>query len=286
MESGIIVRETQNALTKNEHQVGLVSVEAARASQEVQGAIVSARNYPRDVNHCYQKILDSCKRPSLAAKAIYSYPRGGQTVKGPSIRLAEVLAQNWGNMKVGIKELSQNNGESLIEAFAWDLENNLWDVKQYTIKHERKSKGNINRLVDPRDIYEMVANQGARRKRACILGVIPADIVEAAVEQCENTLREGIKGNFDDKIRKMIIAFKDLGITKEHIEQKIGHAINIMTPDQFIEFQGIYLSLKDGQTKREEHFEIKAKELGVAKTLNDRLKEKTTAKDSANVEKA
>ena len=250
-----------------------VTVESARASHEIQGAIVSARNFPRNENQCFQSIMEACKRPSLATKAMYSYPRGGQTVKGPSIRLAEVLAQNWCNIKTGIKELSQSNGESLVEAFAWDLEKNVWEVKQYTIKHERKSRGNINRLTDPRDIYEMVANQGARRKRACILGIIPADIVEAAVEQCELTLKEGLKGNFDDKLRRMTIAFKEVGVTQEHLEEKLGHDLAITTLDEFVELSGIYQSIKDHHSKREDHFNIKAKEIGKAKDLNERLAE-------------
>ena len=255
-----------------------VSVESARASHEIQGAIVSARNFPRNQNQCYQSIIEACKRPSLAAKAMYSYPRGGQTVRGPSIRLAEVLMQNWGNMKTGTKELSQNNGESLVEAFAWDLEKNVWKVKQYTTKHERKSRGNINRLTDPRDIYEMVANQGARRERACILGIIPADIIEAAVEQCELTLKEGIKGNFDDKLRRMTIAFKEVGVTEEHLEEKLGHELAITTLDEFVDLSGIYQSIKDHHSKREDHFNIKPKDIGKAKDLNERLKNETKKK--------
>ncbi|BBP90994.1 hypothetical protein BsIDN1_46120 [Bacillus safensis] len=42
-------------------------------------------------------------------------------------------------------------------AYAWDLETNTRQTKIFTVKHERKAKGAITKLNDPRDIYELVA---------------------------------------------------------------------------------------------------------------------------------
>ena len=67
-------------------------------------------------------------------------PRGGQSVEGPSIRLAETLAQEWGNIQYGIRELSQSNGESTVEAFAWDIQTNTRQVKVFQVPHVRYSK--------------------------------------------------------------------------------------------------------------------------------------------------
>ena len=39
-----------------------------------------------------EKILNACTRATLAQGALYSYPRGGQEVTGPGIRLAEAMA--------------------------------------------------------------------------------------------------------------------------------------------------------------------------------------------------
>ena len=63
--------------------------------------------------------------------------------------------------------------------------------------------------TDPRDIYEMVANQGARRLRACILGIIPGDVVGASVEECQKTLTTGNDEPLIDRIRKGIKMFED-----------------------------------------------------------------------------
>ena len=121
---------------------------------------------------------------------MYEYPRGGTKVTGPSIRLAEAMAQNWGNLDYGLIELDQKAGESQVMAYAWDLETNTRQTIVFSVPHIRATKkGNVP-LTDPRDIYEMVANQGARRMRSCILRVIPGDVVESAVAQCNKTLMD------------------------------------------------------------------------------------------------
>ena len=81
----------------------------SRQAQEVQAAMVVAKRFPRDEIEANNRILNACKRKSLAERAIYEYPRGGENVTGPSIRLAEVMAQNWGNLDFGITELEQKN---------------------------------------------------------------------------------------------------------------------------------------------------------------------------------
>ena len=142
----------------------------SRQAQEVQAAMVIAKRFPRDEVEAFNRVMQSCKRKSLAESAMYEYPRGGTKVTGPSIRLAEAIAQNWGNIDFGITELEQKNGESQVMAYAWDLETNSRQVKIFSVPHIRSTKkGNVP-LTDPRDIYEMVANQGARRLRSCILG--------------------------------------------------------------------------------------------------------------------
>jgi hypothetical protein len=175
-------------IDKGAAATGLVAVEQQRAVQEVQAALIIAKRFPRDTNESYTRIMRSCERKTLAKEAMFAYPRGGTMVTGPSIRLAECMAQCWGNMQFGIRELSQSNGASEVEAFAWDVETNTRQVKLFTVKHRRDTKKGGYDLTDSRDIYEMVANQGARRLRACILGVIPGDIVDAAIKKCEETL--------------------------------------------------------------------------------------------------
>jgi hypothetical protein len=217
----------------------------SREIQEVQAAMVIAQRFPRDQRAAMDRILNACTRPELAQSALYSYNRGGAEVTGPSIRLAEAVAQQWGNLQTGVRELDQANGASTVEAYAWDLETNCRDSKVFQVPHIRHSKSGSKALTDPRDIYEAVANVGARRKRACILAVIPGDVIEAAVRQCDVTLA-ATADTGPEAVRKMVDAFAALGVTQAQIEARLTNRMDAIRPAQMIALRKIYASLRDG----------------------------------------
>lgn len=251
----------ENELTiKNNTSESAIAVEQSRAMQEVQGAIVMAKQFPRDENTAYNKITQACKRLGLAEKAMYSYPKGGTQVTGVSIRLAETLAKYWGNIQFGIVELSQSLGSSDIMAYAWDLETNTRQVKQFSVKHIRysRNKGNT-KLTDPRDIYEIAANQGARRLRACILGVLPSDFIDGAVVECEKTLRGVNNEPLVDRVRKCVASFTEIGITQEMIEKKLGHNLEATNVHELVNLGKVYNSIKDNMSSAADHFTFEDK---------------------------
>ena len=229
----------------------------SRQAQEVQAAMVVAKRFPRDEIDSFNRIMTSCQRKSLAERAMYEYPRGGTKVTGPSIRLAEAMAQNWGNIDFGIIELEQNNGESQVMAYAWDLETNTRQTKIFNVPHVRGTKkGNVT-LTDPRDIYEMVANQGARRLRACILGVIPGDVIDAAVEQCKKTMTEGNEKPLIDRIREGVKLFEEkFSVSQQMLEKYIGCKCEAFSENDMVRLNNVYRSLRDGMSKREDYFDV------------------------------
>lgn len=229
----------------------------SRQAQEVQAAMVVAKRFPRNETESWNRIMTACQRKSLAEQAMYEYPRGDTKVTGPSIRLAETMAQNWGNIDFGIIELEQKNGESQVMAYAWDLETNTRQTKIFTVPHVRGTKkGNIP-LKDPRDIYEMVANQGARRLRACILGIIPGDVIDAAVNACNKTLLGCEKKPVIDLVRDMSNIFqKEFSVPLEAIERYIGCKAEAFSMNDLIRLKKVYRSLNDGMAKREDYFDI------------------------------
>ena len=239
-------------------QSGLVAVEQARAVQEVQAKLIIAKKFPRNETQAIVDISQSCKRPSLAKVALYTYERGGTKIQGPSIRLAEVIARAWGNMDFGIRELSQADGSSDVEAYAWDLQTNTTASRSFKVQHKRYTKKGSYDLDDPRDIYETVANNGARRMRACILEIIPGDVVEDAVVQIRETLKLAGKaeGPIEDRIKKMAMAFNALGVSVEAIEGRLQHKIDLVTEDELVDLLAIYNSVKDGMSKRTDFFSL------------------------------
>lgn len=257
-------------IAKPAQSSSLVEVESQRAIQEVQAALIIAKKYPRDPEIALDKILNACTRHTLAEGAIYSYSRGGTDVTGPSIRLAEAVAQLWGNMQFGVRELSQANGESTVEAFAWDVETNTRQVKVFQVPHKRVTKKGTTVLTDPRDIYEMVANQGARRLRACILGVIPGDVIEAAVNQCEVTMVARADTS-PEAIKKMVSAFREFGVTEEMISKRIQKRLEAINPAQMAQLKKVYASLRDGMSKPSDWFEFSAARIDESSDLSDEL---------------
>ncbi len=249
-----------------------VQTESSRAVAEVQSALVIAKQFPRDMNQAYDRIMNACQRPALAQSAVYSYARGGSSITGPSIRLAEALAQNWGNIQFGIRELSAENGESTVEAFAWDVETNTRQTKIFQVKHWRHTKQGGYKLTDPRDIYELVANNGARRLRACILGVIPGDVIDAAVEQCDKTIRTSADTS-PAGVQKLLKSFEKHGVTKEAVEKRIQCRIEAISPAQVVSLIKIGTSIKDGMSSAKDWFDVqpdKTEQVAVKPKLNEK----------------
>jgi hypothetical protein len=255
--SQIATRESNNAIA---------DAAQAKSIAEVQAAMVIAKRFPRNPIEAMDRILNAFARPTLAEGALYSYSRGGQDISGLSIRSAEVLAQNWGNMDFGIRELEQRPGESTVEAFAWDIETNTRSVKTFQVKHERHTKSQVKKLSDPRDIYEIVANQGARRLRSCILAVIPGDVQEAAVRESEKTLKTTADTS-PEAMRKMVDAFKPFKVTKEQIEKRIQRRLDAIQPAQVVSLKKIYASLRDGMSMVSDWFDTEE----TAKDLTSRI---------------
>jgi len=241
--------------TKPQTQISVMqNASKSREVAEIQGAMAIAKAYPRDPRASVDRILTCCQRKTLAESATYQYARGGTDISGPSIRLAEAIAREWGNLQFGVRELEQRSGESTVEAYALDLETNVRCVKVFQVKHERGTKKGNYALTDSRDIYELVANQGARRMRACILGVIPGDVVDLAVAQCDETLRAQCDPT-PERIKGMIDAFASFGVTKDMLEKRIQRKMDSITPAQILSLRKIHNSLKDGMSSASEWFE-------------------------------
>ena len=247
---------------------GTVAIEASRAIAEAQGKLVIAKRFPRDEVQAYNRVAQACQRKGIAEKAFYSYNRGGGTVSGPTIRFAEELARCWGNIDYGIKELSQDEGKSEMQAYAWDLETNAQSVQNFTNPHIREVGGKAKVLTSQRDIYEINANMGARRLRSRILAILPTDLVDMAIAECKKTLAGNNDEPLIDRVKKMIVAFGKIGVTQEQIEKRLGRKVDTMTVDDFTDYIGIYNAIKQGESKVAEWFEAEK----VASDLTDALK--------------
>ncbi|QNO18960.1 hypothetical protein [Caproicibacterium amylolyticum] len=237
---------------------------AVRSAKEVEAMVLMAKRFPRDEVTAESKIIKACKRERLAQTATYEYPRGGTKVTGPSIRLAEVLAQNWGNIDFGWTELARDKNvdgteTSHCEAWAWDIESNTRRSIRFDVPLVRDTKRGSYALTEERDKYEMCANQAARRMRACLLNVLPGDIIEEALEECNHTLAKSeipLETRRDNAIK----SFAKIGVTQQMLEKYLGCKSSAWSPNDMYRLTKVLNSIHDGMTTPGEHFsELSAK---------------------------
>ena len=232
----------------------------SRELAETQTKYLMAERFPRDEVAAMDRILNAFSRRTLAEKAQYQFARGGSDIAGPSIRAAEAMAQQWGNMDSGWRELQRGVDAggvpySEVEAFCIDLQARNTKRLTFIVRHWRDTKKGGYKLTDERDIYELCANQAQRRLRACILASIPGDVTEAAMQQVETTL----KANADtspEAMAKMVEAFATFSVTKELIEKRIQRRLDAITPAQVVSLKRIYASLRDDMSTAAEWFDI------------------------------
>lgn len=249
--------ESGNALAANSE---------ARVIASVKAQVLMAKQFPRDPGFAMSKILEECRRPTLADAAVYTFPRGKETVTGPSIRLAEVLARNFGNMTFGYEVLERRPphgttpGSSVIRAYAWDFETNLVIDRQFEVKHFRSTRSGGYAITDDRDIYELEANMSARRIRACILQMIPGDVTDAAVAACRKTASNGISEIMSDPkkradlVAKMIRIYGKMGVTQEDLEACLNAKADDWTADHMLRLKEIKTSLEENNSTMGDYF--------------------------------
>ncbi|MGH8266899.1 MAG: hypothetical protein ACRETH_05475 [Steroidobacteraceae bacterium] len=227
----------------------------AREAQDILVQMLAARQSPRDPVKASDRVLNAFTRPGLCEEAMYSYARGGTEIMGLSIRAAEELARQWGNMRCGVAELSRSAGYSEVLAYAQDLETGYSDEKRFHVRHWRNVRGGKGYPVtDERDIYEVVSNQAARRKRACILAVVPGDIQEAAERQIAVTLK--LKAEVTpERFQALQEKFAQIGVSKAQLEKKIQRHLEAMLPAQFLALGRMFNSIRDGMSTASEWFE-------------------------------
>jgi hypothetical protein len=250
MSNGLIERreESTGGLITKQQSIGTVAT-SSRVEAEARAALAVAKSCHRDEVDAIDRIKNACQRLRVAETAEYSYSRGGSEISGPSVKLMEVVAGAWGNIQSGFRELSRQNGESVVEAFAWDLETNNKKVIEFSVAHRRDTKGGGKALTEERDIYELIANMAQRRVRKCLECVIPRDIVDDALDECTKTLKAKVELT-PERIKAMVEKFHaDYGVTAAQIEKRIQRRLESITQAQFLNLMRIYNSLRDGMSK-------------------------------------
>ena len=248
-----------NELVNRSNATGMVATQETAEIAEIQGKMILARQFPRDFDTVRREIAAECTSKKLAETAVYEFPRGDSVVRGASIRLVECVARHFGNILCGVKEIATSGNRATVKAYCWDLETNFADEKIFDVEYVRHTKSGSYPLTDPRDRYEMLANQGARRKRACMQAIIPQFIIDEAIDLCQETLQKNTAkdGSIEDVRAKTLTAFAAVAdwITPDMLAKVCGKDDfnNLMARD-IVKLRNLYNAIKDGFVKPENAF--------------------------------
>ena len=242
-------------------EAGLSAI--ARDEGELKAGVVMAKKFPRNELTSYNRLMKSCERPSLAGAATYCFPRGGQNIEGPSVDLAREAARCWGNIRYGLRIIAETEEQVHIQGVAFDLEtNNLVSAEDKFKKLvQRKISGSLQWIKpDERDLRELVNRRGAICVRNALLQLLPPDVIDDAVMKAKETMTKAAKGEIKQDPKKaissLISAFGQLGVTSEMVAKYLEHDLEIITEKEMVELRGIWKSINDGNSRREEYFEI------------------------------
>lgn len=227
------------------------------AKAEIDQQITTARQFPRSVKRASDNILSLATLDAeAAAECIYALPRAGKAITGPSIRLAEIIAGQWGNCRVAARVVDVNRAEKYVEAEGvfHDLETN--SATKATVRRRIvDSKGRI--YTDDMIIVTGNAACSIARRNAILAGV-----PRAVWRRAEDAARSVIKGDvktLSERREKAMQAFAVYGVTPDQIFAALGVAGDQeITLEHIPILVGMYSALKNGEATVEEMFAPKA----------------------------
>lgn len=156
----------------------------AMARSEVETQLAAAHRYPRSIKRALDNAMTMATLSrNVAESCMYALPRGGKSITGPSVRLAEIMASAFGNLQIGSRVVEATDKEVIAEGFAWDLENN----NRVRIEARRRitNKGGKRYDDDMIGVTGMAASSVALRN--AIFRIIPRAYVDVVYEHAKRT---------------------------------------------------------------------------------------------------
>ena len=224
---------------------------AERANIDIQ--VSTAKQYPRSISRCANNAVAIATMDKDTAQSCgYALPRGGKPITGPSVHLAKIIAQQYGNLRAEAKVVEITDKQVVSRGTAWDLENNYavsFEVRRSIIGR------NGNRFTD--DMITVTGNAAnSIAYRNAIFGIVPKSITDKAYKAAQHLItgdlsdEEKLIKRRDGAIKHFIDTY---GITEEEVIKLCGkHTVNQIQADEIALLLGFAQSLKDGDTTVDE----------------------------------
>ena len=230
---------------------------AAVTRQEIDLQITTAKRYPRNitgfVNSCIaQATLD----PEVAQSLFYSVPvgkgaGGRQTyAEGASIRLAEMVAANYKNLRYTTDIIAEDDKSITARAMVMDLENNVG--RSATHSESVIDKG--GRRYSDRQIERVKDVAQSKALRKAIFTVVPAALIKPIISAAK-ALLAGQTASLEQRRANIIQWVKSLRIEPKRVWTALGIAgADDLTPADIEQLTAIYQAIASNETTIEDAF--------------------------------
>lgn len=251
---------------------------------EIDQQITTARAYPRLVSRVTQNILSLVTIDEQSAEECsYALPRGGKAIVGPSIRLAEIIAGQWGNCRVGARVVHVDRVEKFVEAegIFHDLETNT----ATTARVRRSISDKYGKLYKD-DMIIVTGNAACSiAKRNAILGGVPKAVWRKAYDEAEKVVKGDVK-TLVERRTTIFKAFAAFGVKPEQLFASLGIAgEDDISLEHIPTLTGMRSALKSGEATVEEMFGNQSKVEGEKKSTGQKMADFANGDGSDNSKK-
>ncbi len=243
-----------------------------KATVDIQ--ISTAKQFPRDVKRAVNNSIAIATMDKETAQSCnYSLPRAGKNISGPSVDLARILVQNWGNIRVEAKVVDISAKHVTSQAVAFDLENNV-AVKVEVKRSILTRKGRMKE--DMITVTGNAANSIAFRN--AVFNIIPKSVTNKIYGAALNLITGELstEQKLIKKRKEVLDSYRDnLGVSEEEILAVLGkNTVNTIVREDIVLLIGLANSIKNGDTTVEETFRAKNKNTQKSKTVKEISEEK------------
>ena len=260
---------------------------------EIDTQIATAHAFPRSLHKFMRDVMSMATvSADVAESCIYALPRGGKSVEGPSIRLAEMVAASYGNLRTGARVVYNDGKHVTAQGIVHDLEKNIMhteEVKRSIMQHEWKDGQRTGKMVTMNEDMQTVTGRAACAiaYRNAIFKVVPAALINDILEK----VRDIAKGTAETLVArrdKAMAYFKYLGIKEKQVFDALEvKGLEDIDLDKLVVLRGMATALKNGEATVDGLFpkpDQKAKADQASKATADKLNKKpgaNAAKDTA-----
>lgn len=236
-------------------QVNQAEMLQAINRSEVDMQISTAKAYPRDVQAAIKRIEDLASLDRETAEDCFYVLRrngatGQTTIEGLSVRMAEIIAGAWGNLRVQARIIGNDGKTITAQAVCHDLETNF--AVSVEVKRRITDK---NGKTYSEDLQVVTGNAAcAIAFRNAVLKVVPKAITKKAI----NNIKQVALGkalDVETSRQNCIANFAKIGVTTEMLCQYLDiKSAEEIGKEQIFELRATWNAIKEGTTSVQETF--------------------------------